>query len=139
MNIQRLAFGSSIDHCGVLRRCVHAFGESEGYDADFIPVLELAVHEAFVNAVTHANGSDPELPVTVLLQAGRNDGASYLQVEVNDCGRGFPVDRLADFRRAENTRNVSGRGLALISRRTESVRVEPRNGGSVLILRYIAV
>jgi anti-sigma regulatory factor (Ser/Thr protein kinase) len=139
MSIHRLAFGSSIAHCGALRRCVQAFGRTEGYGSDFIPVLELAVHEAFVNAVSHANGSEPALPVSILLRDCMDGGRRILQVDVADCGSGFNIDSPLDFSDAGDTRRLSGRGLPLISRQTQSVRVEQRNGGSVLILRYIAV
>ena len=139
MSIQRLAFGSSIDHCGFLRRCVHAFGAMEGYGSSFIPVLELAVHEAFVNAVRHGNCSEPALPVSILLRDGVVGGLRVLEVEVADCGNGFALDGFLDFSDAGDTRRLSGRGLPLISRQTENVRVERRNGRSVLILRYIDV
>ncbi|NTU69082.1 MAG: ATP-binding protein [Chlorobiaceae bacterium] len=137
MSIHRLAFGSDIAHCGTLRRCVQAFGTTEGYPVGFIPVLELAVHEAFVNAVRHANGSDPALPVSILLFDGRDAGGRFLQVEVTDCGSGFDLDGCMDFCEPGDARKFSGRGLPLISRCTECVRLERRNGGSVLILRYI--
>ncbi|NTV01269.1 MAG: ATP-binding protein [Chlorobiaceae bacterium] len=138
MSVHRLAFGSDIVHCGALRRCVQAFGSIEGHAGDFIRMLELAVHEAFVNAVIHANGSDPALPVSILLRDGSGDGGRFLEVEVADCGSGFALDGCLDFSEAGDARKLSGRGLPLIARGVESVRVERRSGGSVLILRYIA-
>ena len=137
MSIHRLAFGSDILHCGTLRSCVQAFGKAEGYGGEFLEIVELAVHEAFVNAVRHANGSDPALPVSILLHAGRDGGSSFLQVEIADCGQGFTPVGPGEACGSGDVRKLSGRGLGMIFRGTESIRVEPRNGGSLLVLRYI--
>lgn len=137
MTCHRIAFASSIAHCGLLRNCVRAFGRLEGYGESFQSELELTVHEAFINAVRHGNGSDPGLPVTITMKAGGMPDSSALLVEVADCGAGFSLDGRTDFGDASGAAALSGRGLPLIAHFADAVRVERRPGGSVLLLRYI--
>lgn len=137
MIVHRLAFSSSIGHCGILRRCVQLFGQSAGYSGSFISALELTVHEAFVNAVKHGNRSDPELPVVIILRDVRELDDHYLHVEVADCGKGFAFNGRRDFSEAGDPLKLSGRGVPLIVHFADSIRLERRAGGSVLLLRYI--
>lgn len=137
MNIHRFAFGSSISHCGTLKRFVHAFARIEGYSVPFMSELELTVHEAFVNAVLHGNGSNTELPVSITLIAGHESGERVLQVEVRDCGEGFDPGQVRDFELASAEPSLSGRGVPLMAHFSKSLHVEKHRDRSVLILSYI--
>jgi anti-sigma regulatory factor (Ser/Thr protein kinase) len=137
MTLHRISFPGSIVHCGALRRCIKAFGITEGYSSSFLSELELTLHEAFVNAVRHGNLSNPELPVSLILCDGREAGVRYLRVEVRDCGNGYSLPERHDFSRSGDARVLSGRGLPLIVHFADSVRNETRPEGSVLILHYI--
>ena len=137
MNVHRIAFGSSISHCAELRRIVQAFARIEGYSMTFKSELELTVHEAFVNAVLHGNGSNPELPVSITFIAGLEARGGSLQVEVRDCGEGFDSLPLRDFSITLAEPSLSGRGVPLMAHFSESLRVEKHRDGSVLILSYI--
>ncbi len=117
---------------------MQAFGKSEGYGEAFLSQLELTVHEAFVNAVMHGNGSDPDLPVTIILRENLDNGVRYLQVEIGDCGKGFLLGERHGFEKCGEPDVFSGRGLPLIAHYTDSLRSDNRPDGSVLILRYIS-
>lgn len=72
--------------------------------------INLALHEAVVNAWLHGNGEDRSKTVTVRWQLKDN-----LVLEVLDEGRGFDFRAIADPRVDENIRNPSGRGIAMIT------------------------
>ncbi len=137
MSLHRISLPSSIDQCGLLRNCVRAFGTSEGFGGEFLSVLELCIHEAFVNAALHGNGGDATLPVCVTMRTMPGIGIAPLLVEVADCGPGFGLAsrRVADV--ADCKSGLSGRGVAIILHYAESARLEPLSGGSVLRLTYI--
>jgi len=116
---------------------VQAIGKTEGYGETFLSLLELTVQEAFVNAVRHGNRSDPELPVSIILRDGHDDAGRFLQVEVRDLGAGFLLTGLPGFDRAADPASFSGRGLPFIAHYADSLHIESRTDGSVLILRYI--
>jgi anti-sigma regulatory factor (Ser/Thr protein kinase) len=137
MCLYRLSLPSSIDHCGLLRNCVRAFGISEGFGAEFLSVLELCIHEAFVNAAMHGNGGDTALPVCVTMRTMPESGLAPLQVEVADCGPGFELASKGVADAADCESGLSGRGVAIILHYAESARLEPLSGGSVLRLTYI--
>ncbi|NTU93269.1 MAG: ATP-binding protein [Chlorobiaceae bacterium] len=137
MTYQRIVFASSVAHCGAVRRFVQSFGRMEGYSEAFVSVLELCVQEAFVNAVCHGNGSDPELPVTITMRAGIDNAQTFLDVAVADRGTGFSLDGRGDFSSRESEMACSGWGVPMIVHYSDAVRVERRIDGSVLILSYI--
>ncbi|NTU91049.1 MAG: ATP-binding protein [Chlorobiaceae bacterium] len=137
MTSHRIGLSSSIEHCGVLRQCIQAFGRMEGYDERFVSLLELSVHEAFVNAVRHGNASNPELPVTVTLNTGSDMISPSLQVEIADCGTGFTLDGRTELDAPGLDSAPGGRGLPLIAHFAREIRAVRKSGGSVLILSYI--
>jgi serine/threonine-protein kinase RsbW len=72
--------------------------------------IELALEEAFTNAVRHGNNSDPSK--NVQFDCKLNKDMVYVRIE--DEGRGFNPDALADPREPENQMIESGRGVLLI-------------------------
>jgi serine/threonine-protein kinase RsbW len=137
MTVHRISFCSSIVHCDELRRCVQAVGKTEGYSEAFLSRLELTVQEAFVNAVRHGNGSNSELPVSIVLRDGRGDSGRFLEVEVRDCGKGFVTGVRHDLDKVADPESFSGRGIPFIAHYVDSLNIDSRTDGSVLIMRYI--
>ncbi len=137
MSIQRLSLPSTIRHCALLRRIVLAFCCEAAYGARFTASLALAVHEAFVNAVRHGNGSDQRLPVVVTFRTFIDRGRPSLQIAVIDRGHGFTCPPQGASILPENPLATGGRGLALIAHVAESMHVEPFADGSMLVMRYI--
>jgi anti-sigma regulatory factor (Ser/Thr protein kinase)/HAMP domain-containing protein len=93
-----------------------------------------AVGEACLNAAVHGNRLDPASSVTVELTAG----AGWLEARVRDAGP--PCDLPAgppDLRaQMEGEGPIRGWGLHLMRTLADEVKVEPRDGGKQVCLRF---
>ena len=137
MNLYRIAFCSSLSHCGDLRACIRTIGRMEGYSEHFLSQLELSVHEAFVNAARHGNEENPDLFVSIIFRCGETCSGRTLQVQVADCGKGFDLTALDNSFDEESETALGGRGVRFIRHYTERIDIETTSEGSVLTLHYI--
>jgi len=78
-------------------------------DKDLFAV-ELVLEESLANAVKHGNNSDPSKSVRFACKLNRD--RFYARIE--DEGRGFDPDAVADPREPENQMLASGRGILLV-------------------------
>ena len=81
-----------------------------GFEARRIANVELAFTEALVNAVRHGNQSDPQKAVRIRY---RIDFLG-LWLSIEDEGRGFQPNEVADPRLPENWSRPGGRALLLM-------------------------
>jgi anti-sigma regulatory factor (Ser/Thr protein kinase) len=137
MNLYRIAYGSSLSHCGDLRGFVKTIGRMEGYGESFLSQFELSVHEAFVNAVRHGNKENPDLFVSVVFRCGETFFGRSLTVQVTDRGKGFDLRTLDTRNDNEGYAALGGRGVRYIRHYTERVDIETSSEGSVITLHYI--
>lgn len=93
--------------------------------------LRVAVGEALANAVLHGNGADPGKRVDVVVDAGE-DG---VRVTVGDRGGGFDPDDVPEPVRAGARGRPSGRGLHLMRRLADGLRVDGREGRVTVVVR----
>jgi len=91
--------------------------------------LRMVLGEGITNAWKHGNGGDDRRPITIGWQA-RN----CFTLMVEDCGRGFDFQTLADPRRLENRTLGSGRGIYCMHRYADYVGW--LGDGSVLVLAF---
>ena len=105
----------------LIRKCgCAAEGESD---------VEIALREALANAIIHGNHENPGKHVHVRCRCE----ASEISIAVQDEGRGFDVDKLADPTTPENSRSVHGRGIYLMKALMDEVRFE--DGGVAVHMR----
>lgn len=102
-----------------------------GFTEDDINWIELAVHEAVINAITHGNqhADDKAVDVKFIVEP------EALTVFIRDRGAGFDVSQLPDPTDADNLLKPSGRGIFYM--RTFMDEVEHSShpeGGSVVRL-----
>jgi serine/threonine-protein kinase RsbW len=138
MSRYRLSFPSSIERCPELRQWIGTIARIEGYSESFAEVLELTVHEIFVNAVIHGHHDNVNRPVVLMFEAGVNEEEWYLEVRVRDYGEGFdPESAIASIESARSATDSGGRGLFLANHYVKSFRIEKLADGCVVVLRYI--
>ncbi len=111
---------------------IASFAEGEGYSDLFLERLQLAMKEAFVNAVKHGNRAQHGLSVTCTLRAI----AGTLIASVRDCGEGFNINKLPNPVDRRNLLRLSGRGLYIILSIAESIALERDGEGSLLTLHF---
>jgi serine/threonine-protein kinase RsbW len=106
-------------------------GRRLGFDEESVHGINLALHEAVVNAIEHGNKADVSKPVIVEFVMVPADAPSELILTVRDCGDGFDPDQVPDPLALENVPKGSGRGLLFMRRLMDDVRISrPRGGGT---------
>jgi len=97
------------------------------YDASWI---ELSVHEAVINAITHGNKSadDKQVDVKFIFEP------KALTVFVRDRGEGFDPDGLPNPLDPENLLNPTGRGIFYMRTFMDDVRFERHAAGGMEIV-----
>lgn len=105
---------------------ISKFRAKDGSELD----IELAAHEALVNAIVHGNQLDTSKRVVVTCRC-QTDGEVSLIVQ--DHGNGFDPRCVPDPTAPENHLRVSGRGIHLMKNFMDEVSFE--EGGSIVLMR----
>jgi len=99
---------------------------------DDVEHIDLALHEALANAMTHGNGCDSSKSVRVSVALEENRG---LLVVVKDEGSGFEPSQLANPLVGQNRFASHGRGIFLIRSLTDDVHFK-FDGGTAIYMRW---
>jgi serine/threonine-protein kinase RsbW len=109
-----------------LMRFISKFRNPDGSEAS----IELAVHEALVNAVLHGNRMNPYKRVYVACRC-YIDGE--ISITIRDQGQGFDSRSIPDPTAPENQLSAHGRGIYLMRASMDEVHFE--EGGVVVRMR----
>jgi serine/threonine-protein kinase RsbW len=106
-----------------------------GFDEEAEFHIEMAVHEAVINAIHHGNKEDPSKKVHIKFLVFE-DG---VEIHVRDEGKGFDPGTVPDPLARENILNVSGRGIFLVRKFMDEFRVEksPAGGTEVIMVKHL--
>ncbi len=107
------------------RLCDLGWSEEEAYNFGY------AVHEVFVNAVKHGNKGDATKDVVVTCNLGK----TVAEATVEDEGKGFNINQVADPLAGENLLKESGRGLFIIRNAKCEIGVSQGEKGCKVTLR----
>jgi serine/threonine-protein kinase RsbW len=112
-----------------------SFSAKMGFDEEADFQIEMAVHEAVINAIHHGNKEDPGKKVYIKFLA-LEDG---LEIHVRDEGEGFDPNTLPDPLAKENLLSISGRGIFLVRKFMDEFRVEnsPGGGTEVIMVKHL--
>lgn len=106
---------------------VVAVATSAGLGADSVQDVQIAVHEAVLNALVHGNRQDENRRINVLVSLG----LEALEVDVQDEGEGFDARFVPDPRAPPNVGRSSGRGIFFMRALMDDVAFLPRAGGGM--------
>jgi serine/threonine-protein kinase RsbW len=95
--------------------------------------VELALREALANAIIHGNRQDPDKKVLVRCFCQPERG---MLVTVEDEGSGFDPKKVPDPTQAECLLETHGRGLFLMRRLVDRVRIS-RSGRRVTLVKRL--
>ena len=87
--------------------------------------FELTVSESVINAILHGNKADPAKKVTLKISSN----GDTMEIIVEDQGRGFALDAIADPTDMANLLKPSGRGILIIRSFMDEVNLSEREGG----------
>jgi serine/threonine-protein kinase RsbW len=102
------------------------FRNADGSETD----VEMALHEALVNAVMHGNGENPHKRVYVTCRCYVDGEVS---ITVRDEGQGFNSEEVANPTTPENLLLTHGRGIYLMKTLMDEVSFD--EGGAVVMMR----
>jgi len=109
-----------------LMRFILKFRNADGSETD----IEMALHEALVNAVMHGNGENPHKRVNVTCRCYVDGEVS---ITVRDQGKGFDSTALLNPISRENLLLTHGRGIYLMKTLMDEVSFD--EGGAVVMMR----
>lgn len=92
--------------------------------------INMVLTEALVNAIKHANTTDPDKEVQVRIKVCDKE----LMIRVYDDGKGFDLD-LVSGSECPDPFNERGRGIYIIKSLMDSVVYRKANGGNVLEMK----
>lgn len=93
--------------------------------------LNVVLTESIVNAIKHANATDPDKEVHVRINVHDKD----LSIMVYDSGRGFDINTIPNPCFESENLNDKGRGIFIIRSMMDSVEYRRTNGGNVLEMK----
>jgi serine/threonine-protein kinase RsbW len=87
--------------------------------------FELTVSESVINAILHGNKSDPDKKTTLKISSS----GDTVEIIVEDQGRGFALDTVADPTDMANLLKPNGRGILIIRSFMDEVDLSAPKGG----------
>ena len=93
--------------------------------------LNIVLTESIVNAIKHANATDPSKEVHVCINVSDRE----LSIRVYDSGCGFDLNTVPNPCFESSTLEEKGRGIFIIRSLMDSVEYRRTNGGNVLEMR----
>ena len=87
--------------------------------------IELTISESMINAIQHGNKADPAKEATLKISSSGNS----IEIIVEDQGKGFSLDSIADPTDVANLLKPSGRGILIIRSFMDEVDLSQREGG----------
>lgn len=97
--------------------------------------MQVAVSEAFTNAVVHAHGGDEEKKIGLSIELNKYSIAA----DIVDEGSDHDIDAIKSVRLNRDSSAISGRGMGIIRRLSDQLEIRKlENGGvGVRIIRYL--
>src|SRR5213075_630236 len=87
--------------------------------------IELTISESMINAIEHGNQADPAKTATLRISSTGDS----IEIIVEDQGRGFKLDKVADPTDTANLLKPHGRGILIIRSFMDEVDLSQREGG----------
>jgi len=126
----RLEFVSAFEMLDLVQVVSDHVGRAAGLDEEAVHWVGVALRESVINAIKHGNQYDGAKRVFVEFEAAARDQIPELLISVRDQGEGFDPEAIADPLAPENLLKSNGRGIFLIRRFMDDVRLgRARQGG----------
>jgi len=126
----RLEFVSAFEMLDLVQVVSDHVGRAVGLDEEAVHWVGVALRESVINAIKHGNQYDGAKRVFVEFEAAARDQIPELLISVRDQGEGFDPEAIADPLAPENLLKSNGRGIFLIRRFMDDVRLgRARQGG----------
>jgi serine/threonine-protein kinase RsbW len=126
-----ISIESKLEFVDMVSSVVKSVSTKMGFEEDDANWIELAVHEAVINAITHGNKYSAEKQVDVKFVIEQDAFTVYIR----DQGEGFDLSLLPDPTDADNLLKPSGRGIFYMRTFMDEVEFSSHpEGGNVVRL-----
>jgi serine/threonine-protein kinase RsbW len=134
-SIVELTLDSKLKNVEVAEEAARSVSAKAGFDEETEFHVEMAVHEAVINAIYHGNKEDPRKKVHIKFLVTEE----AIEIHVRDEGKGFDPSTLPDPLARENLLNISGRGIFLVRKFMDEFRVAnfPGGGTEVIMVKHL--
>ena len=100
------------------------------FDQDDSERIWLAIQEGITNAMRHGNHLDKSKTVSVSFLPGEEQ----IEIHITDQGSGIDMESIPDPNLPENLLKPSGRGVYLMKKVMDSVKLDTNESGCTLVL-----
>lgn len=125
-NTIEVSIGSSFEYLDLIQAVTDSITSMMGFETDTAYWIGMSVRESVINAMSHGNKLDVSKKVGVKYEISKEQ----LTIQVNDEGKGFDPQTIADPLDPENLLKPSGRGIFYIRSFMDEVnlRKHPEGG-----------
>ena len=116
---------SRLEEMGAVHALVEQAVKEYQIDGELAHWIELTISESMINAIQHGNKADPSKKARLQISST----GDAIEIVVEDEGKGFTLDRVADPTDNANLLKPSGRGILIIRSFMDEVDCTPREGG----------
>ena len=120
-----ISIPSRLEEMGTVHALVEQAVKEYKIDSELAHWIELTISESMINAIQHGNKADPTKKARLQISST----GDAIEIIVEDEGKGFTLDRVADPTDDANLLKPSGRGILIIRSFMDEVDCTPREGG----------
>jgi len=113
-----IEFSSKIENINIIEKLIDEISDEIKLHSDLYGKILIAAIEGVNNAIVHGNKLDEKKDVIFSIEATKDK----IQIVIKDMGNGFDYDNLPDPTTPENIENISGRGVFLMQRLSDSIK-----------------
>lgn len=113
-----IEFSSKIENINIIEKLIDEISDEIKLHSDLYGKILIAAIEGVNNAIVHGNKLDEKKDVIFSIEATKNK----IQIVIKDMGNGFDYENLPDPTTPENIENISGRGVFLMQRLSDSIK-----------------
>jgi len=134
-SVVEVTLESTLKNVEVAEEISRRVSATAGFGPEAAFQMEMAVHEAVINAIYHGNNQDPGKSVLLRFLIFED----RVEIHVRDQGKGFDPDRLPDPVAEKNLLNASGRGIFLVRKFMDEFKVETSvsSGTEVIMVKHL--
>lgn len=125
-----LTIPSKLEQISLIEKIIDEISEKLTITPDVYGKILIATIEGVNNAIVHGNKLDQNKNVTITFRVNPNE----ISIKITDQGPGFDPNSVPDPTVPENIENISGRGVFLMKRLSDSIKFE--NNGSTVELYF---
>ncbi|MCB9002513.1 MAG: ATP-binding protein [Bacteroidales bacterium] len=113
-----MEFSSKIENINIIEKLIDEISDEIKLHSDLYGKILIAAIEGVNNAIVHGNKLDEKKDVIFSIEATKDK----IQIVIKDMGNGFDYENLPDPTTPENIENISGRGVFLMQRLSDSIK-----------------